>query len=201
MYEAFTTRHDLQVSLRKIYCFFTEIWSRFRYYVHKSERIPGSKYKLRIGKSRTYQIPGRTYALNKKNDNMCSEIFNWHYIQIWWQCGRLFNFPCEQVEQWTNIVSDKTYKVKGQIFYVYYKIFNKLMYTFIILHFCKITCLANIVCLRRLFKSKQLPLVFFFFFANDFSYKISSFAFIIIIVLPPKYSGTYKVCYNIPSWC
>ncbi|KAL3273196.1 hypothetical protein HHI36_014651 [Cryptolaemus montrouzieri] len=42
--------------------------------VYKIERIPGSKHKLRIAKYRKSNFPGFTYALNRKNNEMCSAI-------------------------------------------------------------------------------------------------------------------------------
>ncbi|KAJ8979263.1 hypothetical protein NQ317_012733 [Molorchus minor] len=47
----------------------------FRHNVFKIERIPGSKHKLRISKYKKSTIPGKTYSLNKKNNDMCGAIF------------------------------------------------------------------------------------------------------------------------------
>ncbi|GJQ73200.1 hypothetical protein Trydic_g13582 [Trypoxylus dichotomus] len=49
--------------------------SLFRHNVYKIERIPGSKHRLRKVIYRKYTIPGKTYALNKKNSDMCNQIF------------------------------------------------------------------------------------------------------------------------------
>jgi hypothetical protein len=46
-----------------------------RHNVHKVERIPGSKHRLRKSKYKTYHMPGKTYALNQKNNEMCNELF------------------------------------------------------------------------------------------------------------------------------
>ncbi|XP_034249467.1 microsomal triglyceride transfer protein large subunit isoform X2 [Thrips palmi] len=43
--------------------------------VYKVERIPGSKHRLRKSKYQVFHIPGRTYALNHKNNEMCNVIF------------------------------------------------------------------------------------------------------------------------------
>lgn len=51
------------------YCFI------FRHNVHKTERIPGSKHKLRKSKYKAIPVPGRTYALNQKNNDLCNIIF------------------------------------------------------------------------------------------------------------------------------
>ncbi|KAJ8915951.1 hypothetical protein NQ315_016627 [Exocentrus adspersus] len=50
--------------------------SVFRHNIFKTERIPGSKHKLRISKYKINTLPGRTYALNKKNSDMCNAIFS-----------------------------------------------------------------------------------------------------------------------------
>ncbi|KAJ8941576.1 hypothetical protein NQ314_010350 [Rhamnusium bicolor] len=50
--------------------------SIFRHNVYKIERIPGSKHKLRISKYKKTVVPGRTYSLNRKNNEMCSAIFS-----------------------------------------------------------------------------------------------------------------------------
>ncbi|KAK6628420.1 hypothetical protein RUM43_002232 [Polyplax serrata] len=44
--------------------------------VHKIERIPGGKHRLRRSKYSQSKVPGRTYALNKKNNEMCNVIFS-----------------------------------------------------------------------------------------------------------------------------
>ncbi|XP_045476215.1 microsomal triglyceride transfer protein large subunit [Harmonia axyridis] len=46
----------------------------FKHNIYKIERIPGSKHKLRIAKSRKFLVPGKTYSLNRKNNEMCSAI-------------------------------------------------------------------------------------------------------------------------------
>jgi len=43
--------------------------------IRKTERIPGSKHKLRKAKYRTIPVPGVTYALNKKNSELCTEMY------------------------------------------------------------------------------------------------------------------------------
>ncbi|CAG9832555.1 unnamed protein product [Diabrotica balteata] len=48
----------------------------FRHNIHKVERIPGSKHKMRISRYQKYVVPGTTYALNKKNTEMCNAIFS-----------------------------------------------------------------------------------------------------------------------------
>lgn len=48
----------------------------FRHNIFKIERIPGSKHKLRIAKYKQKQVPGTTYSLNRKNNEMCSAMFN-----------------------------------------------------------------------------------------------------------------------------
>ncbi|KAF2884917.1 hypothetical protein ILUMI_21251 [Ignelater luminosus] len=45
----------------------------FRHNVFKIERIPGSKHRLRKVKYKKYTVPGKTYSLNKKNNEMCNE--------------------------------------------------------------------------------------------------------------------------------
>ncbi|KAL1464053.1 hypothetical protein WDU94_003737 [Cyamophila willieti] len=49
--------------------------SVIRHNIHKVERIPGSKHRLRKSKYSAVTIPGKTYALNRKNNEMCSTIF------------------------------------------------------------------------------------------------------------------------------
>ncbi|KAK7870894.1 hypothetical protein R5R35_005486 [Gryllus longicercus] len=49
--------------------------AELRHNVHKVERIPGSKHRLRKSKYQTVHIPGKTYALNRQNNEMCSTIF------------------------------------------------------------------------------------------------------------------------------
>ncbi|KAJ8943236.1 hypothetical protein NQ318_009927 [Aromia moschata] len=44
--------------------------------IYKIERIPGSKHKLRISKYKKSTVPGKTYSLNRKNNEMCSAIFS-----------------------------------------------------------------------------------------------------------------------------
>ncbi|XP_069705721.1 microsomal triacylglycerol transfer protein isoform X2 [Periplaneta americana] len=43
--------------------------------IYKVERIPGSKHRLRKAKYKAMKVPGRTYALNRKNNEMCNVIF------------------------------------------------------------------------------------------------------------------------------
>ncbi|ODM98802.1 Microsomal triglyceride transfer protein large subunit [Orchesella cincta] len=43
--------------------------------IHKTERIPGSKHKLRKAKYKTIPVPGITYALNKKNSQLCGVMY------------------------------------------------------------------------------------------------------------------------------
>ncbi|KAJ3658869.1 hypothetical protein Zmor_010585 [Zophobas morio] len=50
--------------------------STFRHNIFKIERIPGSKHKMRIAKYKKTPIPGTTYSLNRKNNEMCSAMFN-----------------------------------------------------------------------------------------------------------------------------
>nr|CAD7406987.1 unnamed protein product [Timema cristinae] len=45
-----------------------------RHNIYKVERIPGSKHRLRKSKYKTIPVPGRTYALNRKNNEMCNVI-------------------------------------------------------------------------------------------------------------------------------
>lgn len=47
----------------------------YAYNVYKIERVDGSKHKLRRRVRRRRPIPGKTYALNKKNADMCNVIF------------------------------------------------------------------------------------------------------------------------------
>ncbi|RZF39851.1 hypothetical protein LSTR_LSTR000499 [Laodelphax striatellus] len=49
--------------------------SVIKYNVFKVERIPGSKHKLRKSKYSIISVPGKTYALNQKNNEMCNTIF------------------------------------------------------------------------------------------------------------------------------
>nr|CAD7461843.1 unnamed protein product [Timema tahoe] len=44
-----------------------------RHNIYKVERIPGSKHRLRKSKYKTIPVPGRTYALNRKNNEMCNK--------------------------------------------------------------------------------------------------------------------------------
>ncbi|XP_018566345.1 microsomal triglyceride transfer protein large subunit [Anoplophora glabripennis] len=50
--------------------------SLFKHNVFKIERIPGSKHKLRISKYKNSMVSGRTYSINKKNNEMCNAIFS-----------------------------------------------------------------------------------------------------------------------------
>ncbi|CAL8121848.1 unnamed protein product [Orchesella dallaii] len=43
--------------------------------IHKTERIPGSKHRLRKAKYKTIPVPGITYALNKKNSQLCGVMY------------------------------------------------------------------------------------------------------------------------------
>ncbi|XP_049803049.1 microsomal triacylglycerol transfer protein isoform X2 [Schistocerca nitens] len=49
--------------------------SSVRHNVFKVERIPGSKHRLRKSKYKVIPVSGRTFALNRKNNEMCSAIF------------------------------------------------------------------------------------------------------------------------------
>ncbi|XP_008475489.1 microsomal triglyceride transfer protein large subunit-like isoform X1 [Diaphorina citri] len=49
--------------------------SVIRHNIHKVERIPGSKHRLRKSKYSSVTVPGKTYALNRKNNEMCTTIF------------------------------------------------------------------------------------------------------------------------------
>ncbi|GFG29687.1 hypothetical protein Cfor_03737 [Coptotermes formosanus] len=49
--------------------------SVIKHNVYKVERIPGSKHRLRKAKYKVMKVPGKTYALNRKNNEMCSVIF------------------------------------------------------------------------------------------------------------------------------
>ncbi|VEN51016.1 unnamed protein product [Callosobruchus maculatus] len=48
----------------------------FRHNIFKVEKIPGSQHKLRISKYKKYPVPGTTYSINRKNNEMCSAIFS-----------------------------------------------------------------------------------------------------------------------------
>nr|CAI5840522.1 unnamed protein product [Callosobruchus analis] len=48
----------------------------FRHNVFKVEKIPGSQHKLRLSKYKKYPVPGTTYSINRKNNEMCSAIFS-----------------------------------------------------------------------------------------------------------------------------
>ncbi|CAG9812767.1 unnamed protein product [Phaedon cochleariae] len=48
----------------------------FRHNIHKIERIPGSKHRMRISRYKKYAVPGLTYSINKKNNEMCNAIFS-----------------------------------------------------------------------------------------------------------------------------
>ncbi|XP_066994605.2 microsomal triacylglycerol transfer protein isoform X2 [Anabrus simplex] len=50
--------------------------SVLKHNIHKVERIPGSKHRLRKSKYKVLHIPGKTYALNRKNNEMCTVIFS-----------------------------------------------------------------------------------------------------------------------------
>ncbi|XP_046673473.1 microsomal triacylglycerol transfer protein [Homalodisca vitripennis] len=49
--------------------------SVIKHNVHKVERIPGSKHRLRKSKYKVIPVSGRTYALNQKNNELCNVIF------------------------------------------------------------------------------------------------------------------------------
>lgn len=47
----------------------------FRRSVHKVERVlDGGRHKFRMAKYQKTTVPGRTYALNRKNSNMCAAM-------------------------------------------------------------------------------------------------------------------------------
>lgn len=48
----------------------------YKHNVFKIERIPGSKHKLRKARYKKELVAGKTYSLNKKNNEMCSAIFS-----------------------------------------------------------------------------------------------------------------------------
>ncbi|CAG9774022.1 unnamed protein product [Ceutorhynchus assimilis] len=50
--------------------------SIFRHSIAKLESIPTGKYEKKFALNRKMDLPGSTYALNRKNDLMCSEIFS-----------------------------------------------------------------------------------------------------------------------------
>ncbi|XP_054269339.1 microsomal triacylglycerol transfer protein isoform X2 [Macrosteles quadrilineatus] len=52
--------------------------SIIKHNVHKTERIPGSKHRLRKSKYKVIPVSGRTYALNQKNNELCNVIFSEH---------------------------------------------------------------------------------------------------------------------------
>ncbi|KAK2589067.1 hypothetical protein KPH14_001902 [Odynerus spinipes] len=47
-----------------------------RHQVYKIERIPGSRHKLRKTRRIRLYSPGRSYLLNKKNNEMCSKVYS-----------------------------------------------------------------------------------------------------------------------------
>ncbi|KAK4874325.1 hypothetical protein RN001_013685 [Aquatica leii] len=47
----------------------------YRHNIYKTEKVPGSKHQLRRTKNIKHILPGKTYSLNKKNNEMCSLIF------------------------------------------------------------------------------------------------------------------------------
>ncbi|KZC14768.1 Microsomal triglyceride transfer protein large subunit [Dufourea novaeangliae] len=47
-----------------------------RYQVYKIERIAGSRHKLRKTRRMRFHNPGRSYLLNRKNNEMCSKVFS-----------------------------------------------------------------------------------------------------------------------------
>ncbi|KAF5288457.1 hypothetical protein FQR65_LT02109 [Abscondita terminalis] len=47
----------------------------YRHSIYKTEKVPGSKHQLRRTRHLKNILPGRTYSLNKKNNEMCSSIF------------------------------------------------------------------------------------------------------------------------------
>ncbi|XP_066259661.1 microsomal triacylglycerol transfer protein [Euwallacea similis] len=50
--------------------------STYRWKLNKSEAVPEKKHHLKLNTSRRKEIPGFTYALNRKNSEMCSALFN-----------------------------------------------------------------------------------------------------------------------------
>ncbi|KAF6207473.1 hypothetical protein GE061_015919 [Apolygus lucorum] len=50
--------------------------STIRYNTYRIERIPGSKHKLRRSRYRNIAVPGKTYSLNAKNNEMCNVILS-----------------------------------------------------------------------------------------------------------------------------
>ncbi|XP_057665550.1 microsomal triacylglycerol transfer protein [Diorhabda carinulata] len=50
--------------------------SVFRHNIYKMARVPGNKHQMRISKYQKYNIPGLTYNINKKNNDMCKSIFS-----------------------------------------------------------------------------------------------------------------------------
>ncbi|XP_060522931.1 microsomal triacylglycerol transfer protein [Cylas formicarius] len=50
--------------------------SVFSHAVVKTERVEGSKHRVRLGGKRVTRHPGKTYALNRKNNEMCGAIFS-----------------------------------------------------------------------------------------------------------------------------
>lgn len=47
-----------------------------KHQIYKIERIPGSRHKLRKTRRSKVYSPGRSYRLNRKNDEMCSKTFS-----------------------------------------------------------------------------------------------------------------------------
>lgn len=81
-FSLFSKKRKLKSELSKFQCSslflpsdYAHSFSRFRHNIHKVERIPGSKHKLRKSKYSTVTVPGKTYALNRKNNEMCTSIF------------------------------------------------------------------------------------------------------------------------------
>lgn len=50
--------------------------SVFRHNIYKVVRVPGNKHQMRISKYQKYNVPGITYSINKKNNDMCNSIFS-----------------------------------------------------------------------------------------------------------------------------
>lgn len=44
--------------------------------IYKIERIPGSRHKLRKTRRTSFYSPGKSYLLNKKNNEMCSKVYS-----------------------------------------------------------------------------------------------------------------------------
>jgi microsomal triglyceride transfer protein large subunit len=72
-----TLKSDIDFSGNMNLCMrVTQPDSTFRHNIFKIERIPGSKHKMRIAKYKKVPVPGTTYSLNRKNNEMCSAMFS-----------------------------------------------------------------------------------------------------------------------------